>query len=191
MGDKYVITSAHCTEGENPSNVFVRLGDTSLDEEFEATSLTLGVANIIQHPGFDYTLEYLEYGLAATNENVIAVLVLNDTVSLTEYPNIKPACLPEAGALFPGTATATGWGSAFAYTEYTEVVWVTASLNEVDMTVLDDEDCEELNFDEFNTLYLDMGDDMICAGSRDSSNGRLVFLFTFLRYFKLTSSFKA
>ena len=108
MGDRYVITAAHCTQGVSPSNLFVRLGDTSLDEEFESTSFTFGVINIFQHPGFNYTLEDLESGLAATNENDIAVLVLNDTVSLTEYPNIKPACLPEAGALFSGSATATG-----------------------------------------------------------------------------------
>ena len=108
VGDKYVVTAAHCTSGQDPSHLYVRVGDTSLDEEFEATSFTFGVASIIQHPGFNYTLEELESGLAATYENDIAVLVLNDTVSLTEYPNIKPACLPEAGALFSSSATATG-----------------------------------------------------------------------------------
>ena len=80
---------------------------------------------------------------------------------------------------------ATGWGSV--NTEYN--VFLTASLNEVDMTVLDDKDCEELNFDEFNTLHLNMGDDMICAGSRKGSNGRLGFMFTFLSYHIIISNY--
>ena len=52
MGDKYVVTAAHCTVSYNASDLWVRVGDTSLDEEFEATSFTVGVANIKQHPGY-------------------------------------------------------------------------------------------------------------------------------------------
>ena len=44
MGDKYVITAAHCVEDMNIDAVKVRVGDTSLDEEFEATSFTVSVA---------------------------------------------------------------------------------------------------------------------------------------------------
>ena len=45
MGDKYVITAAHCVDYSNVvDEVKVRVGDTSLDEEFEATSFTVGVA---------------------------------------------------------------------------------------------------------------------------------------------------
>ena len=42
MGDKYVITAAHCVD--EVDEVKVRVGDTSLDEEFEATSFTVSVA---------------------------------------------------------------------------------------------------------------------------------------------------
>ena len=44
MGDKYVITAAHCSEYRDIDDVKVRVGDTSLDEEFEATSFTVSVA---------------------------------------------------------------------------------------------------------------------------------------------------
>ena len=44
MGDKYVITAAHCIEDMDTYDVKVRVGDTSLDEEFEATSFTVSVA---------------------------------------------------------------------------------------------------------------------------------------------------
>ena len=98
MGDKYVVTAAHCTDGQNPSYLFVRVGDTSLDEEFEATSFTVGVAAIKQHSGYN----------SWTLENDISVLELSERISLTEYPHIKPACLPSSGALFPGPATVSG-----------------------------------------------------------------------------------
>ena len=92
MGDKYVVTAAHCTDGYDTSQLWVRVGDTSLDEEFEANSFTLELSSIKIHPDYD----------SSTFQNDIAVLELVEPVSLTENPNIKPACLPEAGALFPG-----------------------------------------------------------------------------------------
>ena len=100
MGDKYVITAAHCVDGEKKRDILVRVGDTSLDEEFEATSFTVDIASIKQHPDFD----------SETFHNDIAVLELAESVSLTDYPNIKPICLPEASALFEGEAIMSGWG---------------------------------------------------------------------------------
>ena len=46
MGDKYVITASHCVQYFDIDDVKVRVGDTSLDEEFEATSFTLNVAKV-------------------------------------------------------------------------------------------------------------------------------------------------
>ena len=81
--------------------LYDRLGDTSLDEEFEAEAFTIGVAAINQHPQYD----------SLTLQNDIAVLELTEAVSLTDHPNIKPVCLPEAGAQFPGEAVVSGWGT--------------------------------------------------------------------------------
>ena len=101
VGDKYVVTAAHCTSGQNPPYLFVRVGDTSLDEEFEATSFTVGVAAIKQHSAYN----------SWTLENDISVLELTARISLTEFPHIKPVCLPSPGSLFPGAATVSGWGT--------------------------------------------------------------------------------
>ena len=117
MGDKYVVTAARCTDGYDASDLWVRVGDTFLDEEFEAKSFTVAVASIKQHPDYDIP------------QKDIAVLKLAEPVSLTEYPNIKPACLPEAGALFPGEAIVSGWGKV------AEGSHKTSSLNEVGVTV--------------------------------------------------------
>ena len=143
VGDKYVITAAHCTNGQNPSYLYVRVGDTTLDEEFEATSFTVGIAGIKQHPGYN----------SWTLENDISVLELAERISLTQYPNIKPVCLPSPGALFPGPATVSGWGT-LAYGGY-----LTAHLNDVIVTVFPDGDCGPMNSA--------MREDMICAGLRD------------------------
>ena len=79
-------------QGASPGDLFVRIGDTTLDSIYEAFSITVAVSQIKQHPGYD----------SWTLENDISVLVLAQSVSLTQYPNIKPACLPAQGAQFPG-----------------------------------------------------------------------------------------
>jgi len=151
VGDKYVVTAAHCTEGQSPSSLFVRVGDTSLDEEFEAVAFTIGVAAIKQHPQYN----------SGTLQNDISVLELTEAVSLYEYPNIKPVCLPEAGAVFPGEAVVSGWGTLASRGHQT------AYLNEVGVTVFADGNCGSMN-----SL---MSEDMICAGlmagGKDSCQG--------------------
>ena len=47
VGDKYVITAAHCTYGNNPEDLFVSIGDTTLDSEKEATSIVMAIDNIM------------------------------------------------------------------------------------------------------------------------------------------------
>ena len=130
VGDKYVITAAHCTSGLDPSALMIRLGDTSLDTEFEATALTKSVASIINHPGYD----------ASTTANDISIVVLSEAVSLTDYPNIKPACLPTAaGQLYPGNAIVSGWGKVGSGS------YLNSWLYEVNVTVFADGNCGALN----------------------------------------------
>ena len=99
VGDKYVVTAAHCTDGASPSSLYVQLGDTSLDTDFESVAFTVPVAAIKQHPDYD----------SSTTANDISVLELQTAISLTEYPNIKPACLPSQDAEFTGDAIVSGW----------------------------------------------------------------------------------
>ena len=58
VGDKYVITAAQCVDGTNREDLFVRVGDTSLDTTFEGTAFTVGVKRINLHPNYNQiTLE--------------------------------------------------------------------------------------------------------------------------------------
>ena len=141
MGTKYVITAAHCTDGLNPSDLMIRVGDTTLDEEFEALSFTYSVAAIKNHP---------DYG---NLQNDIAVIELSSEVPLDMYPHIKPACLPDAGALFPGDAIVSGWGTVGSGS------YLNSWLHEVDVTVFSDGDCGSMNSA--------MTSDMLCAGLKE------------------------
>ena len=102
--------------------------------------MTIAVSAIKQHPQYD----------ATTYANDIAVLELATTVSLTDYPNIKPACLPSAGAKFPGESLVSGWGTIGSGS------YLNSWLHEVNVTVFADGNCGAMN------NY--MTDDMLCAG---------------------------
>ena len=140
VGDRYIVTAAHCTDGMRASDIYVQLGDTSFDTNFDTFAMTLPVKKIIQHPRYD----------GNTLANDISILQLRTSVSLTEYPNIKPACLPAKRALFPGDAIVSGWGTVGSYMHSNS--W----LHEVNVTVFADGDCGSMNSH--------MTSDMLCAG---------------------------
>ena len=151
VGTEYVITAAHCTAGASPSNIMVQIGDTSLATTFEATSMTVAVSQIIDHPDYD----------ATTLDNDISVLKLATPVPLNTMPNIKPACLPSAGSTFPGSAVVSGWGTI------NSGGYLNSWLHEVNITIFEDGNCGSMNSQ--------MTDAMMCAGlmagGKDSCQG--------------------
>ena len=143
VGTRYVITAAHCTARLSPGDLKIRVGDTNLAEEFEALAFTVDVKTIIQHPDFNNR----------TLQNDIAILEMSDSIALDIYPHIKPACLPDAGATFPGAATVTGWGTVASGS------FQNSWLHEADLTVFPDGDCGVMNSV--------MTEDMMCAGLKE------------------------
>merc|ERR1711973_124524 len=143
VGDRYVVTAAHCTDFlSSPSQIYVRIGDTSLDTEFEATAFTHEVSKIIQHPNYD----------SSAISNDMAILKLAQKVDLFSYPNIKPACLPR-GESFQGIGVVSGWGTVGSGLH--TVSW----LQSVDVKIFSNGDCGSMND------Y--MTSDMLCAGYMD------------------------
>ena len=144
VGDSYVVTAAHCTDGQSPSQLKVVVGDTTLAVGTETTSFVVNVKAIKQHPN------YGQNGI----DNDISVLELETPVSLTDYPNIKPICLPASGATYDGaTATVSGWGTVSSGGNSN------SHLHEVDVTVFANGDCGAMN------QY--MTNDMLCAGLKE------------------------
>jgi len=106
VGDRYVITAAHCTEMPE-SEIKVLIGATSLGVSNEAPRFIRGINKKIVNPGFSG-------GFAGfMNGSDITVLKLDAPVDLRAYPNIKPACLPvhtTRKELFGKIAIVSGWG---------------------------------------------------------------------------------
>ena len=131
----------------------VRIGETSLDEQFEAISFAMNISEITLHPNFTDTGDFYE--------NDIAVLKLGQAVDLYSYPNIKPACLPQSSGEFSGEmATLAGWGFNGNVSDnermYEEALGhKTAYLKEVDVTVLTTEECIDSVVDAFFEDYKD------------------------------------
>ena len=121
--------------------MFIRVGDTSLDTSNEAEAFTFSVSEIRQHPNYDPN----------TLANDICILKLSAAVSFTEYPNIKPACLPNKNQLFSNwPSIVSGWGTVGSGS------YLNSWLHEVNITIYSDGDCGSMN--------AHMTDDMLCAG---------------------------
>ena len=144
VSDRYVVTAAHCTDGQTADDIKILIGDTTLALTNEATSFVHNVATIKQHP---------EYGTSGTN-NDISVLELEFPISLTAYPNIKPICLPSQDSTYAGTsATVSGWGTVQSGGN------LNTHLHEVGVTVFGDGNCGAMD------AY--MTEDMLCAGLKE------------------------
>ena len=102
VSDKHVITAAYCTNNQQPSDIFVSLGDSWKFVRNESESITIPVKAIKQHP--DYNSQNVD--------NDISLLELEEAVDLFSSPLIKPICLPSSGTTYNGEqATVSGWGT--------------------------------------------------------------------------------
>ena len=141
VGDKYIVTAAHCTHGLQPGSLKVLIGDTILGGARDNSSFIIDVQSIKQH----------EHYSSRTTENDIAILTLAQKVNLTAFPNIKPLCLPQTFKSYGGkTGVVSGWGTVGSGLS------LNAHLHEVTVNIHRDDECGRMS------SY--MTEDMICAG---------------------------
>jgi len=96
FSSSWVITAAHCVDGDVPGDMGVRLGMWNQSGPYYQAY----VSDIVMHPSYD----------SDTLDNDIALLRLTEPVEF-DY-DIQPICLPHQGADFTGdTAQVTGWGT--------------------------------------------------------------------------------
>jgi len=155
VGERHVITAAHCTAGQSPPMINVLIGDTTIGVAADSNRVVKPVAEIINHPDYNNPVQL---------SNDISVLVLAEPVKLDEFPDIKPACLPEISTIadFIGQqATVSGWGTVGSG------LYLNSHLHEVDITVYGKNNC--------GAHQSAMSDDMFCAGlmsgGKDSCQG--------------------
>ena len=154
VGDKYVITAAHCTAGQSSMDLKVVVGETTLAITNDTQRFVMDVAVIKQHPGYD----------SSTLSNDICVLELSSAVDLTSFPHIKPACLPYSSQItdFVGqSAVVSGWGTIGSG------LTLNSHLHEVSVEVYGNSNC--------GAHTTAMTSDMFCAGAmeggKDSCQG--------------------
>ena len=97
ISSSHVLTSAHCFEGEDLSNIGVLVGEHNIaDTNFSRVD----VAEVKIHPTYDVD----------PGDNDFAILSLANPVTITH--EVSPACLPaNRNATYDGvTATVSGWG---------------------------------------------------------------------------------
>ena len=141
IGDKYVLTAAHCLLGYGPWDVKVIIGDTSLAVENAVHCTHVKVKSFKKHQAYNST----------SNENDIAILELETAVDLFTFPNIKPVCLPSAGRTFDGQlAVVSGWGALDFGSN------LVTNMKEVTVKIYPDGSCGLMDYYK--------SDDMICAG---------------------------
>ncbi|MEZ4318872.1 MAG: serine protease [Myxococcota bacterium] len=138
IGEQWVLTAAHCVDGESASSMQVELGVHRLSQGGE----TITVSQVIVHPSYR----------ASTNNNDVALLRLSRPATAGQIvPLVDPGS--ESSVASPGTmATVTGWGALRSNGSSPD------TLMEVDVPILSNAQCDAAYRNENIT------DVMLCAG---------------------------
>jgi len=97
IGKKWVLTAAHCTDGQNPNYLTVRVGSTT----HAANGTIINISRIVQHANFSfYNIDY-DFSL------------LELETDLTFDSTTKPIKLPRQGKEYPDNTPClvAGWGN--------------------------------------------------------------------------------
>ncbi|XP_069830530.1 mannan-binding lectin serine protease 1 isoform X2 [Dendropsophus ebraccatus] len=154
LGDKWVVTAAHCLhqelEDENalltpadllpPSSFKIILGKHRTLKT-DDTEQSLQAKRFILHPGYK----------SGTFQNDIALLELSARAHLNDY--VTPVCLPDAEVQADDFVVVSGWGKQF-------LKRLPESLMEIEIPVVAHEVCKA-GYTKMGKL---LSEDMICAG---------------------------
>jgi secreted trypsin-like serine protease len=172
IGDKWVITAAHCVEDANIEYLKVNVGEYDLSN---GASNAKAIKHIYMHP---------EYNEGSAFNNDIAVIELietvdNPAVTLLDYDTSKQLAMANS------SVTVIGWGNRTAYGPEDEVPAGSQpdKLRQVELSLLSNEQCKTklaqayTDLDGINYLPSQVGitDSMICAeflgGGKGSCQG--------------------
>lgn len=162
--NQWVLTAAH--KIPNARGLKVRLGDYDLSQPQDHPDfphLELAVTNVIIHPGFN----------SETLVNDVALLQLESSVPVNQYPHIGLACLPEQRQKFEGQSQCfvSGWGKdVFDSSGQFQKI-----LKEVDVPIVNNFACEHrLQQTRLGDVFRLDFDSFVCAGGikgKDACSG--------------------
>jgi len=152
IGDQWVLTAAHCTEGLSANSVKVHLGEHDRsDPNDKGKQYT--VEQVVNHPDYNDRTYYNDY----------ALLKLSSKIDWAANEHIRPVCLPsDASETYVGReAIVAGWGTTSSGGSTSSV------LLDVALKVITNVAC--------NNAYGSIGTNNLCAnvdgGGKDSCQG--------------------
>ncbi|MEP2651509.1 MAG: trypsin-like serine protease [Paraglaciecola sp.] len=158
IGDKWVITAAHCVDDGSASFLQMNIGEYDLSD---GADNAIDIANVYIHPSYN----------GSTFENDIAIIELTESVNTTTV-TIATSEVTSQYAVENSIATVAGWGGTTGYepgegptSGFPDV------LREVDLQLMTNEQCiNRLN----ENVFVDDSDitnNMICAAIADGGKG--------------------
>ena len=137
IASDWILTAAHCVDGERPSALRVESGIVRLSEHGDKDT----VAEIVVHPDYD----------PRTQDHDVALLRLSGSTSAPPVALVGPEAETDVAA--PGTwATVSGWGTLSSGGRSPD------TLQFVDVPLISDADCQSAY------PFEDITEHMVCAG---------------------------
>ena len=165
----WVLTAAHCVEGEKASSLGVRLGTHDISSTENGEFIPAKQLIVHERYGDEDNTSYSSYD--------VALIQLERPA--TQGTPIRIPAPSERGLWAPGTeATVTGWGGIF-YPGIGGVNTTESQLMEVDVPIVSDEECAKYFYGQGDLSDVAFGEfdpqTMVCAGEQtggsDSCSG--------------------
>lgn len=160
LGDKWVLTAAHCVDSPNASLFKMNVGEYDLSDGAENA---VDIANIFIHPLYD----------DEAFNNDIAIVELVSSVSATAV-QIAAAEVTDQYATENSTATVAGWGGRLGYApgegptaDFSDI------LHQVDLQLMTNQQCIDRLNDSSSSFFDDtfVTSNMICADVPEGGKG--------------------
>lgn len=160
LGDKWVLTAAHCVDDGNPSGFKMNVGEYDLSDGAENA---IDIANIFMHPEYDA-------------DEISSDIAIIELVSSVEGPAVQLANSEDTDlwAIENSVATVAGWGGREGYapgegptSDFPDV------LHKVDLSLSTNAQCREVLGETFGISpdNVSVTDVMICASFAEGGKG--------------------
>ncbi|WP_133470070.1 trypsin-like serine protease [Paraglaciecola marina] len=158
IGDKWVITAAHCVEDGSASFLKMNIGEYDLSD---GADNAIDIANVYIHPSYN----------SNTFENDIAIVELAESVN-TSAVTIATSEVTSQYAIENSIATVAGWGGT---TGYEPGEGATSGfpdiLRQVDLQLMTNEQCIDILNESVLVDDEDITSNMICAAIPEGGKG--------------------
>jgi len=156
VGQRWILTAAHCVQSQVGSNWVVRVGEHDLART-ERHSRDYSIHQVFIHPNYTRMSSFKNW--VHINNADIALLKTTDDIHWSEFA--WPVCFPPANLRLPGQeAIVIGWGKQ---SEKSDIF--SERLQKVKLAIIDGQKCAQW----FKLAGRDfvISDQMLCAGYKE------------------------